>query len=175
MLFERHARAIYNYCFRRLGDWGVAEDALSIVFLEAWRRREKELPAEKVLPWLYGIATNVIRNQRRSRRRHAAALRQMPEQPPDPGFADRAAARLDDEKKMRGLLALVARLPKREQDVLVLCGWSQLSYEGAAVALGVPVGTIRSRLARARHRLRELDLATGHEERASTILEVLDR
>ena len=73
LLFERHARAIYN-CFRRTADWAVAEDLTSIVFLEAWRRRERELLPEKVLPWLYGIATNVIRNRRRSLRRHAAAL-----------------------------------------------------------------------------------------------------
>jgi len=66
VLFERHADEIYNYCFRRIGEWSVAEDVLSIVFLEAWRRRDKELPPGKVLPWLYGIATNVVRNRRRS-------------------------------------------------------------------------------------------------------------
>ncbi len=64
LLFERHATAIYNFCFRRIGDWAAAEDLLSIVFLEAWRRRDKELPPDKVLPWLYGIATNVVRNRR---------------------------------------------------------------------------------------------------------------
>ena len=88
LLFERHATAIYNYCFRRLGDWTTAEDMLSVVFLEAWRRREKELPEDKVLPWLYGIATNVIRNQRRSERRFAAALRRMPSPPPEATFTD---------------------------------------------------------------------------------------
>jgi Sigma-70 region 2 len=73
-LFERHAKAIYNYCFRRIGDWSAAEDLLSVVFLEAWRRRDKELPPGKVLPWLYGIATNVVRNRRRSERRYRMAL-----------------------------------------------------------------------------------------------------
>lgn len=48
LLFERHARAIYNYCFRRLGDWAAAEDMLSLVFLEAWRRRDKYLSDDKV-------------------------------------------------------------------------------------------------------------------------------
>jgi Sigma-70 region 2 len=51
-LFERHATMIYNYCFRRVGDWAAAEGLLSIVFLEAWRRRQKHLPPGKVLPWL---------------------------------------------------------------------------------------------------------------------------
>ena len=108
LLFERHAKAIYNYCFRTLGSWAAAEDMLSVVFLEAWRRREKELPEDKVLPWLYGIATNVIRNQRRSERRFAAALRRMPEPPPEANFTDRADERLDDETQMRRAHELLA-------------------------------------------------------------------
>ena len=67
-LFERHAQAIYNYCFRRVGNWASAEDLTSVVFLEAWRRRSVELPEGMVLPWLYGVATNVVRNANRSRR-----------------------------------------------------------------------------------------------------------
>ncbi len=164
LLFERHARAIYNYCFRRTGDWAVAEDLLSIVFLEAWRRRDKELPPGKVLPWLYGIATNVIRNRRRSERRYASALRRLPGARPDPGFADLADSRLDDERQMRQALGLVARLPRREQDVFVLCAWSGLTYEETALTLEIPVGTVRSRLFAARRRLRELDPLYGHEE-----------
>ncbi|MEP6892187.1 MAG: RNA polymerase sigma factor [Gaiellaceae bacterium] len=162
-LFERHANAIYNYCFRRVGDWSTAEDLVSVVFLEAWRRRGKELPAGKVLPWLYGIATNVARNQRRSQRRYAAALRRMPAPRADPSFAELTDARLDDERQMQRLLTLVQRLPKREQDAFALCGWYELSYEDAAIALGVPIGTVRSRLSRARARLRELEPAFGHE------------
>ena len=78
VLFERHGRTIYNYCFRRVGSWAVAEDLVSIVFLEAWRRVDKQLPSGKELPWLFGIATNVVRNRRRSERRYAAALRRVP-------------------------------------------------------------------------------------------------
>jgi RNA polymerase sigma-70 factor (ECF subfamily) len=77
-LYERHARAIYNYLFRRCADWALAEDLTSVVFLEAFRRRsEVEMRQGKVLPWLYGVATNVLRNQRRSLRRHAAALKRL--------------------------------------------------------------------------------------------------
>lgn len=164
LLFERHATAIYNYCFRRIGDWSAAEDLLSVVFLEAWRQRGKELPPDKVLPWLYGIAANVVRNRRRSERRFAAALRRVPAPQPEPAFADVADARLDDEQQMQQLLALLARLPRREQDVFVLCAWTGLSYEDASLALGIPIGTVRSRLSRARARLRELALASGHEQ-----------
>ena len=162
-LFERHARAIYNFCFRRTADWSSAEDLTSIVFLEAWRRRDVELLPDKVLPWLYGIATNVVRNRRRSSRRHATALARFapPDMPPD--FTEEILDRLDDEREMAGVLRLVSRLPQRQQDVLALCVWTGLSYEDAALALGVPVGTVRSRLARARIRLRELAAASGHD------------
>jgi RNA polymerase sigma factor, sigma-70 family len=175
LLFERHATAIYNYCFRRVGDWATAEDLLSVVFLEAWRRRSKDLPADKVLPWLYGIATNVVRNQWRSERRYAAALRRVPEARADERLADLVDARIDDERQMKHVLTLIEQLPRREQEVFALCGWFDLSYEDAAVALDIPVGTVRSRLSRARARLRELEPAFGHEEdRTATAQEALE-
>jgi RNA polymerase sigma factor (sigma-70 family) len=174
-LFRRHGKAIYNYCFRKIGDWAAAEDALSLVFLEAWRRCDKELPPDKVLPWLYGIATNVLRNRQRSERRFRAALARVPVPLPQDDFSEEADERLDDERRMkRGLVAL-SRLPRREQDVFVLCAWLQLSYEDTAIALDLPVGTVRSRLSRARRRLRELDPACGHEQsRTATVREALE-
>ena len=170
-LFERHAAQIYNYCFRRIGSRATAEDMLSVVFLEAWRRREKKLPSDKVLPWLYGIATNVVRNQRRSERRFAAALRRMPSPEPEPDFSERSDERLDEEWQAQGALELLRKLPKREQDVVVLCDGMELSYEDAALALGIPPGTVRSRLSRARARLRELDPPFGHEQGEHTTLQ----
>jgi RNA polymerase sigma-70 factor (ECF subfamily) len=162
-LFRRHASVIYNYCFRRLGDWSAAEDMVSMVFLEAWRRRDATVEPGKVLPWLYGIATNVVRNRRRSERRYAAALRRLSPDLPASDPAEDVASRADDEREMKRLLARVAELSQRERDVLALCVWSELSYEDAAAALGLPVGTVRSRLSRARNRLRELDAPAGHE------------
>lgn len=164
VLFDRHAKAIYNYCFRRTGDWATAEDLLSIVFLEAWRRRDKALPAGKVLPWFYGIATNVVRNQHRSQRRHAAALGRLASNLAEHHSGDRSDERLDDQQQMREALALISRLPRKEQDVVALCGWSGLTYEEASVALDVPIGTVRSRLSSARRRLNELRRAFGHME-----------
>jgi RNA polymerase sigma factor (sigma-70 family) len=162
-LFERHARSVYNYLFRRTADWSAAEDLTSIVFLEAWRRRrDVHLERELALPWLLGVATNVLRNRRRSQWRHRAALERLPRERGE-DFADDADARLDDERRMRVVLRSVARLPKREQDVIALRVWADLSYEEAALALGVPIGTVRSRLSRARGRLRELAGPDGHE------------
>lgn len=176
MLFERHARTIYNFCFRRVGNWATAEDLVSIVFLEAWRRLDKPLPKGKELPWLFGIATNVVRNRRRTERRHAAALKRVPQPSPNPSFADDSDQRVDDEELMGRALGLVARLPRREQEVFALCAWSELSYEDAATALRIPVGTVRSRLSRARARLQELDSGSGHEEdRMQVIKEAVER
>lgn len=164
LLFARHSDAIYNYCFRRSGDWSTAEDLLSLVFLEAWRRRDKELRADKVLPWLYGIATNVVRNQWRARRRFAAMLRRLPDPSAEQATAAAADERLDDERQMKEVRALLQQLPRREQEVFVLCGWFDVSYDDAAFALSIPLGTVRSRLSRARARLRELAPGFGHEE-----------
>jgi RNA polymerase sigma-70 factor (ECF subfamily) len=162
-LFERHARAIYVFAFRRTGDWSVAEDVTSVVFLEAWRRRgDVRLVHESALPWLYGVASNVVRNVRRALRRHKAALDRLPLDR-EPDLADEVSERLDDESRMREILAAFRALPRREQEVVALCRWSGLSYEEAATAVNVPVGTVRSRLGRARRRLQELRSGSGHE------------
>jgi RNA polymerase sigma-70 factor (ECF subfamily) len=166
-LFERHATLIFNYCFRRVGNRATAEDMLQVVFLEAWRRRDKELAPGKVLPWLYGVATNVLRNQRRSERRFAAALRRTPRADAAPDFADGADERVDYERLAQDGLSRLRALPRREQEVFVLCVGMELTYEEAAFALGIPIGTVRSRLSSARARLGELDSGFGHEQSES--------
>jgi len=128
ILFERHARPVYNYLFRRTADWSLAEDLTSVVFLEAWRRRrDVRLQHDLALPWLLGVATNVLRNRRRSQWRYRAALERMPRERGE-DFADDANARLDDERHMRSALRAMSRRPKREQDVVARCGWADLSY-----------------------------------------------
>jgi RNA polymerase sigma-70 factor (ECF subfamily) len=111
---------------------------------------------------LLGVATNVLRNGWRSRTRRGAALARL--RPADePNFADDVDGRLDDERAMRAVLGVLAQLPRREREVLSLCVWAELGYEEAAAALGIPVGTVRSRLSRARAHLRELAEPDGHE------------
>jgi RNA polymerase sigma factor (sigma-70 family) len=154
VLFERYAKPIYNFCFRQTGSWSAAEDLVSVVFLEALRRhRSVNLHHDSALPWLYGVATNVCRNSLRSTRRYRAALNRIREEVAEPDPADRVAARVDDERRMAGLRQAIAGLPRREQDVLALVVWSGLDYAAAAAALDIPVGTVRSRLSRAKARL----------------------
>lgn len=157
VLFERHVNAVYTHCFRRTGSWEAAEDLASVVFLEAWRRRrEVTLSGESILPWLLAVANNVVRNRDRSVRRHRRLLAKLPPAVVAPDPADEAAAKVDDERAMQRVLEVFNRLLPDEQDVLGLCVWAGLSYADAAVALGVPVGTVRSRLSRAREHLRRL-------------------
>lgn len=165
VLFERHAGRIYNYCFRRTADWALAEDLTSATFLIAWRSHGRgPLQAETAEPLLYGIATNVIRNRRRSLKRARNAFGRLPlPRAEEPDFAEDVAARLDDRVAMGRLLGIFSKLPRREQDVIALCDWSGLTYEEAADALGLPIGTVRSRLSRGRRRLRELATGSGPE------------
>lgn len=122
-------------------------------------------------PVLYGIATNVLRNQGRSERRYAAVLKRMPTLDPTPDFAAQAVERLDDEQQMQQVLTVLAKLPQRERDVFALCAWMEVSYEDAAIALRIPVGTVRSRLSRARTHLQELDPGVGHNQGEDTTLQ----
>jgi RNA polymerase sigma factor (sigma-70 family) len=158
VLFQRHARSVYNHCFRRTASWADAEELTSAVFVEAWRRRHDLRPIdESALPWLLGVANNLLRNHRRSLRRYRAVLARLPDPGSQPDPADDVAGRLADELRMSRVLALVERLPRRDQEVLALCAWAGLTYQEVATVLDIPVGTVRSRLARARARLAELD------------------
>lgn len=122
LLFDRHAGPIYNFAFRRTGDWLAAEEILAVVFLEAWRR-DVRLSGDSLLPWLYGVATNVLHNHRRSARRHNRALKRLGEPFPAFGFEDEVVGRLDDQEAMGQVLAVIGQLPLRDQEVLALCGW----------------------------------------------------
>jgi RNA polymerase sigma factor (sigma-70 family) len=156
-LFERHADRVYAHCFSRTGSWSMAEDLTSVVFLEAWRRRgEVRFSGDSALPWLLGVANNATRNAQRSVRRHNLLLAKLPPPGEEADIAADAAARVDQERLARHLLCAMGELRHAEQEVLALCDWAGLSYSEAAVAMGVPEGTVRSRLFRARQHLREL-------------------
>ncbi|WEV26703.1 RNA polymerase sigma factor [Streptomyces sp. 71268] len=157
-LFDDHATAVHRHALRVTGNWATAEDVVSLTFLEAWRLRERVLPDgdDHLHPWLLGIATNVLRNTARAARRHRAALARLPVGDAVPDFADEVAQRMVDSEELAAARRALAGLRRLEREVVTLCVWEGLDSTTVADALGVPVGTVRSRLSRARKRLRGL-------------------
>lgn len=157
-LYDRYARAVYNHAFRLAPDWSAAEDVMAETFMEAWRLRDRvEAEGGSLRPWLLGVATNVARSHYRSNRRYRAAANAAAEAETDlPDHADDVAGRLDDRVRLAAALRALAALRRPEREVLTLCLWEGLEYTAAAEALGIPVGTVRSRLSRARAKLRKL-------------------
>ncbi|NRQ38681.1 RNA polymerase sigma factor [Nonomuraea sp. NN258] len=152
-LFDRHADEIHRYAARRLGA-ELAEDVTGEVFLVAFRRRARYDRAwPDARPWLYGIATNVISQHRRAERRRNAAMAKVVVERPGT-FDDRSADRVTAEQLQPRLAGALTGLSAAERDLLLLVAWADLTYEDAALALGVPVGTVRSRLHRLRVKVR---------------------
>jgi RNA polymerase sigma factor (sigma-70 family) len=154
VLFRRHAPHIQRYVVRRLGR-DAADDIVAETFLVAFGQRNRYDPVRAdARPWLYGIATNLIGRHRRAEVRLYRALARTGADPVTEPFTDRVDDRVSADQAGRPLAAALARLSAELRDTLLLAAWSDLSYEEIAVALGVPVGTVRSRLSRARSRLR---------------------
>ena len=153
-LFDRYFAALHGYAARRLGGAG-GDDVAAETFLVAFRQRDRFDPARgTVRAWLYGIATNLIREHRRAEERGYRAYARAAAEPAYSGDVDRADARVTAEAARDSLVAALAGLPPGDRDVLLLVVWGQLSHEEVASALGIPVGTVGSRLHRVRRRLR---------------------
>jgi len=146
-IFERHFEAIHRYLARRAGG-GRADDLASATFVVAFEHRNAfRDESSSARPWLFGIATNLLRNDERAEQRALSALARV--------ASDGDRGRLDAvDPTSFDLVPLLAALDVEQRDVLVLYAWEDLSYREIATALGIPVGTVRSRLARARSRLR---------------------
>ncbi len=154
VLFRRHAAGIGRYAARRLGP-GPAEDIVAETFLAAFRHRDRyDVTRDDARPWLYGIAGNLIRRQHRDEARQLRALARTGVDPAAESFTDRADARLAADATSRAVAAAIASLDPGQRDVVLLIAWAELTYDQVAEALGVPEGTVRSRMSRARARLR---------------------
>ena len=154
-LYDRHAGPIHRFAGRRLGDQ-LADDVVGETFLAAFRRRERyDLRRADARPWLYGIAANVIGKHRRAEVRMLRAFARTGADPVAAGHADLVDSRVCAAAVQRDLAAALAALTAGDRDVLLLIAWADLSYEETAAALGIPVGTVRSRLHRARRKVRE--------------------
>jgi RNA polymerase sigma-70 factor (ECF subfamily) len=153
-IFDRHAPHIQRYLARRLGRQ-VADDLVGETFLVAFGKRARyDLTRLDARPWLYGIATNLARQHQREEVREYRLRATMAPEPVHDGHADRVAAQVTAAAMHRMLAAALAGLSVGDRDVLLLIAWEALTYEEVAEALGIPVGTVRSRLNRARRQVR---------------------
>ncbi|MGH3264520.1 MAG: RNA polymerase sigma factor [Trebonia sp.] len=156
VVYERHCLAVRRYVVRRVGS-GAGEDLAAEVFVRAFKVRERyRAQCDSALPWLLGVTNHVIADHRRAEQRRLKALQRLMAASPRP---------LEHED--RGLGAELVRelrsLSNADRDALLLVVWGELTYEEAAIALGVPIGTVSSRVARARRLLAAaLDPPTHH-------------
>lgn len=159
-IFERHFAVIHRYVTRQLGR--DAEDASAEVFVRALRGASTFRPeSDDARPWLYGIAAHVVRAE--LRRRYSARIESLDHVrvlQHDPGEEHRP---LEAVGYLVEVQRAVESLPLDEREPLLMFAWLDLSYEEVAAALDVPIGTVRSRIARARRRLRQA-LGMDNEE-----------
>jgi RNA polymerase sigma-70 factor (ECF subfamily) len=153
VLFDRHYGQIWRYACRRAGP-AVADEVASETFLRAFAARAKydrgQLDAS---PWLYGIATNLLGGHRRAEARRWRAYARAAEPTGTHGGLDGVEQRVDAAARAPAAAAALARLKPVDRDALLLLALAGLDYESIAIATGVPVGTVRSRLNRARRQL----------------------
>ncbi|HXZ83964.1 MAG TPA: sigma-70 family RNA polymerase sigma factor [Myxococcota bacterium] len=159
-IYDRHAPLLLRFLGRRVGAETaevLAHEAFRIAFE---RRKSFDSSRSSALPWLYGIASNLLRKHRRAEARRLRASARMAA---GNEAADRrsSAAALHARVLLPRVADAVAALPEPEREALLLYAWEELSYESVAEALQLPIGTVRSRLSRARARLRELLGETG--------------
>ncbi|BCW47264.1 RNA polymerase sigma factor [Arthrobacter sp. StoSoilB5] len=153
-LYDRHASAIYRYAARRAGEF-AADDVTSETFLVAWEHLERyDTSRDDARPWLFGIATNLLRQHHRAEANVLKAAARSAEREKTADDSDRIVAEVD-AKVATGRVAQALRdMAAIDRETLLLYAWADLTYEGIAQAMGVPIGTVRSRLNRARQTLR---------------------
>jgi RNA polymerase sigma factor (sigma-70 family) len=150
-VFTRHYEAVHRYAQRRVGV-DAADEIAAETFLQAFDNRSRFDPAQpSARPWLLGIATNLMRRRWRDERRQLAAY----ERTLDEAAAGSAAADPPAHDVGRDLAVALASLTGDDRDALLLFVWADLSYQEIGDALAVPIGTVRSRISRARRCLRE--------------------
>ena len=171
-IFERHATVLHRYLIRRVGV-DEAEGMVGEVFRIAFEKRSTyDLERTSARPWLYGIATNLVARRQRSEARRLRATARLAVGRSDvlDELADSVVDAVDAASRWVLVAEALMQLPVGERDALLLHAWEGLSYADVGVALSIPVGTVRSRLNRARLRLRELTVADGEQHDSSETL-----
>jgi RNA polymerase sigma-70 factor (ECF subfamily) len=159
VVFDRYYRAVYGYLSRHVGRT-IADDLAAETFIRAFERRAAYDPtAERALPWLFGIALNLLAHHRRSEARQFRALAASGAVEPRESAGE---AGLDADTTQR-LVAGLEQLDDYDREALLLYAWGELKYHEIAGVLGIPIGTVRSRMNRARRKLRQVLEATSPE------------
>jgi RNA polymerase sigma factor (sigma-70 family) len=160
-IFDRHFPAIHRYIHRHVGR-ELADDLASETFSVAFRRRERFDPTrEDAGPWLYGIAANLLRDHHRGERRRLLAYARSGVDPVQDGGFEAADERLDASSAGPAVARALARLKPGDRETLLLYAWADLSYQEIGDALAIPIGTVRSRIHRARRQVHEILAASG--------------
>ena len=153
-LYDRHASVIYRYAARRAGDF-AADDVTAETFLVAWGRLESfDLDRDDARPWLFGIATNLLRRHHRAEAKMLKTAAKAASREAMADDSDRIAAQVDATAATGRIARTLKSMAAIDRETLLLYAWADLTYEGIALAMDVPVGTVRSRLNRARRTLR---------------------
>jgi RNA polymerase sigma factor (sigma-70 family) len=156
-VFDLHRDRVFGQALRLVRSVDDAEDVTALVFLEAWRKRfDVRVVDGSILGWLLVTTNYVVRNVQRTARRHAIAMARMPRPVDAPDHAGAIHDELDSLVARNAVGLAFGQLSSRDQDVLTLCVLEELSEAEASAALGVPAGTIKSRLSRAKKRLAAL-------------------
>lgn len=154
-VFDRHYAAIAAFLRRRL-ERSLADELAAETFLRAFDGRGRyDVARADALPWLFGIAANVLSRHRRGEERRLRAFARAARPAQEERDLDDVDARLDAVAASPALAGALASLRAGDREVLLLYAWAELRYEEISVALGIPVGTVRSRLHRARDQVRQ--------------------
>ena len=175
-IFDRHSDLVYMFVRRRTYDDALAEDVVSQVFLEAWRQRDRVVLHEGSLrSWLLAVARNlIIRHWRGAERAAGATDRIRVDRELTAGMPDISDG-IEAAERMAVVRSVLEAMPETQREVLLLSTWEELSYGEIAAVLGVPVGTVRSRLSRAREYMRQHDRDGTHSLQRESLVWLSDR
>jgi RNA polymerase sigma-70 factor, ECF subfamily len=164
-VFRSEFGSIHRYVRRRVGR-DSADDISAATFAAAFADWDRFDPERPLRPWLYGIATNLLRRHHRDEERKLRAYARTGVDPIGSGDESEFVHRLDADAQRRAVAAALADLRPEEREILLLHAWAELSNEEIASALSIPLGTVKSRLHRTGHRLRNQLGAVGQSANA---------
>jgi RNA polymerase sigma-70 factor (ECF subfamily) len=156
ILFDRYRTRVFRKAYAQVRNVADAEDVVALVFLEAWRNRAKvRIVDGSLLPWLLTVTNYVLLNQNRTARRYSRLLAAMPAPEQEPDHADEVIERLDRDAQLVAIRSVMGKLSTQEQAIIDLCLVEELTVATAAAVLDIPVGTVKSKLHRAKEKVRK--------------------